>query len=162
MSVWTIWPKSRTYTWVISSEELVVREWQDVEEGSCVEADDGWKPLVVDDVLHDGDIGLASFLVQTLVVPLWVDTRELRSYTVVLTHEEILDSGKTEVLIRSSLSSSETLAALVGVTATSIGRLHQERTSSDAGASLQLTSLECSELSAAVLTWSVDLRAVDE
>lgn len=113
-------------------------------------------------MLHDGDVSFASLLVQTLVVPLRVDAGKFRSDTVVLTHEQILNAGETEILVGSSFSGSKALAALVSVTATSISGLHQEWTSGGASTGLQLTSLESSELSAAVLAWSIDLRTVDE
>ena len=102
--------RTLTYARVVAGEEGVRRLRQEVEERGRVEADDGGKPLVVDNVLIDGVHDSAALLVKTLVVPFVVDFSQQVDNSIVLAQKDGVYASKEQILVASVVTGLKTYA----------------------------------------------------
>lgn len=67
-------------------------------------AEDDRQELVVGDVLNDGDVDSARLLEQRLVVPMWVNVRQLSGHSVVLASHQRVHAGEYELFINTDFA----------------------------------------------------------
>ena len=61
-------------------------------------------PFIVGDVLHLCDVDFPGLLVKPLIVPVWVEVRQLLGQSVVFSHPHGVESSQTGLLVGSSIS----------------------------------------------------------
>ena len=106
---------------------------------------DDWQPLFEDDVLVLSNIDLPRFLIDSVIRPPRVELCQLRSESVVFSHEESVEDNQVQLLVDSEVSSEETIFSLA---ATSIATIHLALLFPGTGGKITM------ELSSLRLRWS--------